>query len=121
MKIRLHEIEFGVRDTARSASFYSNILGLETSVNIPQLKVYSSGSPGVDFNVSTHIAPKTTLISFLTDDIHEVIKKLQREDVIFRGPVESHLGMHSIEFTDPDGVIVRVNQRGKDSPDWLSV
>lgn len=121
MKIRLHEIEFGVKDTAWSASFYSKILGLETSVTLPQLKVFSSGNPGLDFNVSTHIAPNTTVVSFLTDDIQEVIKKLQRENIIFRGPEESHLGMHSIQFTDPDGVLVRVNQIGEDSPEWLSV
>ncbi|SKB31455.1 VOC family protein [Daejeonella lutea] len=121
MKVRFHEIEFGVEDTDRSANFYSNILGLKESVNLPKLKVFRTGNPGLDLNVSKHVSPKTTVISFLTDDIQEVIKKLQRENIIFRGPEESHLGMRAIEFTDPDGVIVRVNQTGKDSPEWLSI
>lgn len=46
---------------------------------------------------------------------------MQMENIDFRGPYESHLGMLSIEFSDPDRVKVRVNQKGKDSPDWLSV
>ncbi|MES3017757.1 MAG: VOC family protein [Bacteroidota bacterium] len=109
MKLRLHEIELGVANVEQSHKFYSIILGLETFVNKPELKVFQGDISPLDFNISTHIKPNTTQISFLSDHLDEVIKKLQTSGIVFTGPAESHLGMISIQFTDPDGNLIRVN------------
>ncbi|MFZ2783726.1 MAG: VOC family protein [Sediminibacterium sp.] len=121
MKIRLQEIELGTNDPDKSKLFYSTILGLETSVDQAGLKVFNSGVTGVDFNMSTHFPTKTTVTSFLTDNLQDVIERLSENGIIFSGPQKSHLGMVSIEFNDPDGYLIRVNQPTEESPTWLKV
>lgn len=34
---------------------------------------------------------------------------------------KSHFGMITIEFNDPDGYLIKVNQPKDESPDWLIV
>ncbi len=121
MKIRLQEIELGISDSSKSKLFYNSILGLETSVDQEGLKVFDSGVAGVDFNVSTHLPPKMMVTSFLTDNLQNVIDRLSASGVAFCGPKKSHLGMMTIEFSDPDGHLVRVNQPTDESPLWLKV
>ncbi len=69
MKIRLQEIELGSKAPDKSLAFYSTVLGLETSLEQKDLKVFKSGVTGIDFNVSTHHLSEKTVISFLTDDL----------------------------------------------------
>ena len=121
MKIRLQEIELGTQDPTVSKSFYNSILGLEIVVDEESLKVFNSGVAGMDFNTSTHLPPKTILTSFLTDDLQAIIERLTTSRVPFDGPKKSHLGMITIEFKDPDGYLIRVNQRSDTSPSWLAV
>lgn len=121
MKIRLQEVELGVQDPAISKDFYNSILGLDTVVDIENLKVFRSGVTGVDFNTSRHIPPTVTVTSFLTDDLQTIMERLKAGGIAFEGPKESHFGMSTIEFKDPDGYRIRVNQPGKASPSWLSV
>lgn len=121
MKLRLQEIELGTNDPDKSKLFYNSILGLETSVDQIGLKVFNSGVTGVDFNTSTHFPPKTTVTSFLTDDLQNIIDRLSTNKIAFSGPQKSHLGMTTIEFKDPDGYIIRVNQPTKESPTGLKV
>ncbi|MFT3947822.1 MAG: VOC family protein [Agriterribacter sp.] len=121
MKIRIQEIELGVSDPGKSKLFYNSILGLDTSVDQEALKVFNSGVAGVDFNTSTHFPSKTTMTSFLTDNLQNVIDRLSANGIVFRGPHESHLGMTTIEFNDPDGYLIRVNQPTEKSPTWLKV
>ena len=121
MKIRLQEIELGVSDPDKSKLFYNSILGLDTSVDQEGLKVFNSGVAGVDFNTSTHFPSKKTMTSFLTDNLQNVIDRLSANGIVFSGPRESHLGMTTIEFNDPDGYLIRVNQPTKESPAWLKV
>lgn len=121
MKIRLHEIELGTSDPAKSKSFYNTILGLENSVDQATLNVFQSGVGGIDFNTSTHLSPTTAVVSFLTDNLPEVIERLSANGISFSEPKKSHLGMTSIEFSDPDGHLIRVNQPTEDSPTWLKV
>jgi catechol 2,3-dioxygenase-like lactoylglutathione lyase family enzyme len=121
MKIRLQEIELGTKNPNKSQAFFTTVLGLETSIEQKALKVFKSGVAGVDFNVSTHLAPEKTVISFLTDDLQAVVGQLQANAVVFSGPEKSHLGMIRIEFTDPDNHLIRVNQATKESPDWLKI
>ena len=110
MKIRLQEIELGTSDPNKSKLFYNSILGLRSSLDQEELKVFDSGVAGVDFNTSTHLSSKTTMTSFLTDDLQNVIDRLSANGIVFSGPKKSHLGMTTIEFNDPDGNLIRVNQ-----------
>ena len=121
MKIRLQEIEFGTNDPEGSKHFYHSILGLDLSVDQAELNVFNSGVVGVDFNTSSHIPTKTTVTSFLTDDLQIVTKRLSVNGIVFSGPKKSHLGMLAIEFNDPDGHIIRVNQPTNESPQWLKI
>lgn len=121
MKIRLQEIELGTNDPNKSKLFYNSVLGLETSVDQEGLKVFNSGVAGIDFNTSTHFPSKTIATSFLTDNLQNVIDKLSAIGVTFIGPKKSHLGMMTIEFNDPDGYLIRVNQPTDESPSWLKV
>ncbi|MEI6266097.1 MAG: VOC family protein [Sphingobacteriia bacterium] len=121
MKIRLQEIELGTIDPNKSKLFYNSILGLETSVDQEGLKVFDSGVSGIDFNTSTHFPSKTMVVSFLTDNLQNVIDKLSANSVAFSGPKKSHLGMLTIELNDPDGYLIRINQPTEESPPWLKV
>jgi predicted enzyme related to lactoylglutathione lyase len=121
MKIRLQEIELGTQDPSTTKTFYNSILGLKTTVDQEKLKVFKSGVEGLDFNASTHLPAKVTVISFLTDDLQTVIDRLNAGDVSFDGPKKSHLGMTTIEFKDPDGYLIRVNQPTDASPSWLTL
>lgn len=121
MKIRLQEIELGATDPEKSKEFYNSILGLRISVNQEALKVFNPGVAGVDFNVSTHFPSRTTVTSFLTDNMQNVIDRLSANGIPFSGPRKSHLGMITIEFNDPDGYVIKVNQPTEESPVWLKV
>jgi len=121
MKIRLQEIELGSNDPEKSKLFYTSILGLKTSVDKEGLKVFKSGSEGIDFNVSTHLPSKTMSISFLTDDLQNIIEVLSAHNIAFDGPKKSHLGMMTIEFNDPDGYLIKINQSTEESPKWLKI
>ena len=121
MNIRLHEIEFGSGDPEKSKSFYETVLGLETGNDQPDLKVLKPGIRDLDFNTSTHFPPGAVCISFLTDDLEEVMERLTEEGISYEGPQKSHLGMDSISFRDPDGFLVKVNRPTTASPTWLKV
>ena len=121
MKIRIQEIELGSKDPGNSKVFYHSILGFDTIIDQEQLKVFRSGIPGLDFNISTHLPAKIMVISFLTDNLQTVMERLNTHSVSFEGPKKSHLGMMFIEFTDPDGYLIKINQPTPESPSWLTV
>jgi len=121
MKIRLQEIELGTQNPNISKDFYNSILGLDTVVEKENLNVFESGIAGIDFNTSTHLPAKVTVTSFLTDDLQTVIERLNASGISFDGPRKSHLGMTTIEFKDPDGYLIRVNQPSDASPSWLTL
>jgi len=121
MKIRLQEIEFGARDTDKSKGFYQAVLGLDPIIDEERLKVFNSGVAGVDFNISAHCPANIIMTSFLTTDLQKLMDRLQLTGIAFEGPMQSHLGMMSISFQDPDGNLIKVNQPTKESPSWLKV
>ena len=121
MKIRLQEIEFATKNTTISKDFYNSILGLDTVVDQENLNVFNSGIAGMDFNTSTHLPAEVTVTSFLTDDLQTIIERLIAKEISFDGPKKSHLGMTTIEFNDPDGYLIRVNEPTGTSPSWLTV
>ena len=121
MKISLQEIELGTLNPNISKDFYNSILGLDTVVEKENLNVFESGIAGIDFNTSTHLPAKVTVTSFLTDDLQTVIERLNASGISFDGPRKSHLGMTTIEFKDPDGYLIRVNQPSDASPSWLTL
>jgi hypothetical protein len=94
-------------------------MGLANSISKNGLNVFESGNQGLDFNTSTHIAAQKTIISFITNNLKELIERLDEHNIPFTGPAESHLGMRSIEFQDPDGILIRINEAGENSPIWL--
>ena len=121
MNIRLHELELGVTDPEKSKAFYHSVLGLHISVDEAALKVFHGGTKGIDFNTSTHYTPHTISISFLTNDLQEIMNRLTANEISFTGPESTHLGMTSISFTDPDGYLIIVNAPTPQSPEWLEV
>ncbi|RZK43020.1 MAG: hypothetical protein EOO90_05025 [Pedobacter sp.] len=121
MKIRLHEIEYGSLDKEQSKNFYQAIFGFEPVIDQPNLAVFNLETSDIDLNVSEHIPANSIRVSYLTDDLNEVIERLTSNSIPFKGPEKWHLGMTSIEFSDPNGYIIRVNQPGADSPEGLII
>jgi predicted enzyme related to lactoylglutathione lyase len=121
MKLRLHEIEFGTEDPAKSKQFYHTILGLDTKIDQEHLNVFNPGISGVDFNTSAHFPSKIVVTSFLTENLQQVIDRLNTNGVAFTGPEKSHLGMTTIQCKDPDGYTIKINQPTDESPSWLKV
>ncbi|WP_336517663.1 VOC family protein [Pollutibacter soli] len=119
MKIRLPEIESGVMDPARSRVFYNEVLGPEIVHQHDHLAVFNSGVGGVDVNIAAHLAAKQIVTSYITDDLGAMIDILNAKSIPFRGPEPSHLGMRMIEFRDPDGFLIKVNEATDESPEWL--
>lgn len=119
MKIKLHEIELGAADLQSTTSFYQSVLGLSLNVDQPQLKVFDPGVASLDLNFSHHLSAGNVMMSFLCDNLDEVMQALQQRDISFEGPVSSHLGMKSISFKDPAGYLVKINEATADSPEWL--
>lgn len=121
MKIRLLEIEFGTDDVQKSTAFYKQILGVEATVSQHALSVFNLKANQIDFNVSKHFSPKEMCTTFLTDNLEEMMVKLKAQNVLFNGPKPTHLGMISIDFKDPDGHLIKVNQATHTSPSWLKL
>jgi predicted enzyme related to lactoylglutathione lyase len=116
MKLQLHEIELGSQDLTSGKSFYQDLLGLDLSVDQEHLKVFNPGLGKVDFNLSTHFPPQTIAISFLCDDLQEMMTRLQAGHISFEGPSKSHLGMICVTFKDPNGYIIKINEATEASP-----
>ena len=119
MRLRLLEIELGVVNPQKSRDFYQQALGMAPAVDQEHLKVFNLANNQIDFNISTHFKPKETCITFLTDNLDEMMLKLKHESILFEGPSMSHLGMLTIVFKDPDGYLIKVNQATDESPEWL--
>ena len=121
MKIRLHEIELGTASVKDAARFFQAALGLQPTIQQEALTVFDAGLKGLDFNLSTHLSPGNIHISFLTDDLEAVKDQLAKAGVSYEGPSASHLGMTSIQFRSPEGLLIKVNCAGPESPKWLKV
>lgn len=119
MKVKLQELEFGSQQLDSGKNFYQELLGLELSVDQEQLKVFKPGLKEIDFNISTHLPAASVVISFLCDDLKEMMQRLQLRGISFEGPFASHLGMETISLRDPNGHLVRINQSTEASPEWL--
>ena len=117
MKIRLHEIEFGSNGVEKTTAFYQTIFGLKPSVQQEGLTVFDAGLKGLDFNISNHLPQGTVAVSFLTNDLNEMERRLKEAGISYQGPSSSHLGMTCIEFKSPDGYIIKVNTPGPGSPE----
>lgn len=120
MKIRLQEIEYGSTNVEKTKQFYQTIFGFETAVDQTNLSVFNLDPYPIDFNISTHLPSQSVCISFLTDNLDQLIERLNRNSVAFEGPYPSHLEMKSISFKDPDGNLIKVNQASALSPNWLN-
>jgi predicted enzyme related to lactoylglutathione lyase len=119
MNIKLHEIEIGAADLHSTQQFYSSVLGLPVSVDQAGLKVFHTGVQQLDLDFSSHLPANHVQLSFLCDDITEVIKTLEQQGISYSGPAASHLGMLCIAFKDPSGNNIKINQATEQSPEWL--
>lgn len=121
MRIRIHEIEMGAGEPGQAADFFSLVLGLPVKLQENNLTVFDSGIAGLDFNVSDHLLAGALRISFLTDDLQHCIQSLEKQQLKFGGPYESHLGMLAIRFITPNGIEIVINTRTDSSPEWLKL
>lgn len=121
MRIRIHEIETGAAEPGQTAGFFSSVLGLPMKLQENNLTVFDSGIAGLDFNVSDHLITGAVRISFLTDDLQHCIHALEKQQIKFEGPYESHLGMLAIRFMLPNGIEMVINTRTDSSPEWLKL
>jgi catechol-2,3-dioxygenase len=96
MKIRLQEIELGAQEMKSGNVFFQSILGLKPRLQQQNLTVFNAGVDGLDLNISRHLSPGAVAISFLTNDLEEVEKRLKAAGLPYDGPMASHLGMHCI-------------------------
>lgn len=119
MKIKLLEIEFGSKDLESSNNFYQRIFDSKPAIDQSNLKVFNLKANQIDFNISKHFNSAEICTTFLTDNLEEMMANLRQTKIEFNGPTPSHLGMISIDFRDPDGHLLKVNQATSESPDWL--
>ena len=118
MKIVLHEIELPTINPEASKSFYTDIIGLPTNIDIEGLKCYDAGWPGVEVNKSNH-HPGRTSISFLVDNIQEFVESARNAGHDVDDPTPAHLDMISTHLIDPDGIRIEIQQPTENSPEWL--
>ncbi|MDB5253028.1 MAG: hypothetical protein JWP27_2197 [Flaviaesturariibacter sp.] len=109
MNIRLHEIELGSADVARSNAFYEAVFGRVASVAGAGLAVFSFPETPLDFNTSTHLPAGELVVRFYTDDLDEVMDRLVSLHVRFSPPAPTHLDRVFIGFRDPDGYRLEVH------------
>jgi hypothetical protein len=121
MKVRLHEIEVGSNDVEKTTAFYQTIFLFQPAIRQEGLTVFDAGLKRLDFNLSSHLPQGIVAISFLTDDLSEIERRLKDAGIAYEGPSSSHLGMTCIEFRSPDGYVIKVNTPGPASPEWLKV
>ncbi|RAJ05304.1 putative enzyme related to lactoylglutathione lyase [Chitinophaga skermanii] len=114
----LHEVEIHSANPSAAKDFYEQVLGLNIHVNQAQLKVFDSGKPGLDLNISTHY-PQQFSLSFLVNDIDQVMAHLRETGTFFEGPVDAHLAMKQVVVIDPDGNRIALNMPTEHSPEWL--
>lgn len=119
MSIKILEIEFGTKNPEKSKHFYEVILGVEPTINQSELKVFNLKDNAVDFNLSTHLPPQHMCTTFITDQLDELMTRLNAAQIDFSPPKPSHLGMLTIQLRDPDGYLIRINQATAESPVWL--
>lgn len=118
MKLILHEIELNTKDAGAGRNFYHDLLGLPVVLERDGLKVFDSGWPGVDLDVSIHNPGKTTL-SFLVDNLDEFTAMLKKKGRKVSDIYDTHLGMQAIELEDPDGNRIEVQCPTEKSPSFL--
>ena len=118
MKLILHEIELNMKNQEKTLEFYSDILGLNVKHKHDGLQVYDSGWAGLYFDNSVHY-PNKTSISFLTDDLESYVKHLSNKGINVNDPEDSHLGMKTVSFEDPNGIRIEIQEPTEQSPVWL--
>ena len=118
MRLILHEVELNAKNVESGKTFYHDLLELPVTVDQEGLKVFDSGWPGLDLNVSIH-NPGKTMISFLIDDLDEFVKELKKKDCDVSDIYDTHLGMQAIELEDPDGNRIEIQCPTEKSPQYL--
>ena len=118
MRLILHEVELNAKNVESGKTFYHDLLELPVTVDQEGLKVFDSGWPGLDLNVSIH-NPGKTMISFLIDDLDDFVKELKKKDCDVSDIYDTHLGMQAIELEDPDGNRIEIQCPTEKSPQYL--
>jgi catechol 2,3-dioxygenase-like lactoylglutathione lyase family enzyme len=118
IRLKLFEIELHSKNPDKTKKFYNETLGLPIKQDINGLKIFDPGIPDIDFDFSQHYTQKTSF-SFLVNDINKCREELISKGLKIPEPIDSHLGMKSIRFEDPDGNLIIINSPTEKSPQWL--
>ena len=133
MKLELHHINLSTQDVKKLATFYKDILFLDTqSDDLPTLEKKKGYSGDVSFvgdgKVQMHLAQKDLSVNFKTghfinpvekghiayrtDDIEAFKNHLKENNIEFTDWGDIGVsGWHQIFFYDPDGNIIEVHQK----------
>jgi lactoylglutathione lyase len=127
MRIRKLTPNLVVRNVEASLSFYSEILGLEKAISVPEQSPYifasvSNGTVEVFFNDQKTVAaeyPKlaATIGGSLTlymevDSLHSVFDRVQKAGAKVSMPItDQFYGMKEFAFEDSDGYTITIAQK----------
>lgn len=118
MKLILHEVELKSNDVEAGRKFYHDLLGLPVHVDQDGLKVFDSGRPGLDLDVSVH-NPGKTAITFLVNDLDQFIDEFRKKGGECGNMYDTHQGMRAVALEDPDGNSIEIQSPTEKSPPYL--
>ena len=117
--MRLHEIELYNGNPRATADFYRNAIGLDEMGGNDNLRIFSTGWPHLDLNVSDHYAAYPVSLSFLVKDIEAVKQQLTSGGAAPGEIRDSHLGMKAFDVIAPGNIRLVFQMPTDASPEWL--
>lgn len=121
MRIGMCSIQ--VTDPAHAYRFYTEVLGFDSSITIPEHDVYVVTAPGQDVGLllepadealTTHRAALTRagipVIVFATDTLDDDIERLRGDGVRILGEVFTDASGRAINFDDSVGNIIQLHE-----------
>ena len=101
--LRIDNIEFNVRDIARSKAFYGTVFGWTFVDYGPTYTEFHDGRLSGGFTTDEPVKPGGPLIILYSDDLAEVQRRLLRSGATISRPTFSFPGGERFHFIDPDG------------------
>ncbi len=99
-----------VSDGKKSAAWYKEKLGFETSVEGHWVTAWPRGAPWKLHLCEGELEPGLTGIGFYTDDVKKTVEELKKKGVTFaKGYTKSEWG-EDAQLSDPDGNIIWISK-----------